>query len=38
MKVGNIIGFCLLMILLIGVGVRLVIEVIRWRRNAEIVA
>ena len=37
MKVGNIIAFCLLMILLIGAGVRIVIEVVR-RRNAGVTA
>ena len=38
MKVGNVIAFCLLMILLIGLAGRFVIEVIMNRRNADVVA
>ena len=38
MKVGNIITFCLLMILLIGLAGKFVIEMIGKRRNADVVA
>jgi hypothetical protein len=38
MKVGNIITFCLLLIVVFGFAVRFVIGVIRKGRNAEVVA